>query len=363
MTDLHDIIETTFWRNEGDQKGRYPFRATTADGERAQKVILSADQRIEVGKPVRVRVTRVTRPQSSDRGFIEAEFVELVEFRIDPDIYVDRSIARKLRVLLEAGYSILLDGPQGSGKTVLSRSIAEALEMEYVYFNSASVYEATDFVATLQVRSTGDGGMETVFIETDIARALRDAAEQPERHYLIFLDEFNRCRPQARNGLMPALDSTRKIFNPTTNSLIPIPDNVQFCAAINNGPQFVGTTAVDPAQMDRFATLKIDYPPPDEEKKILRRRFPSLDASVLDRVVNAAHAVRTSEELRADLSMRATEEACVFLSHPAFADELPQQEALEQALSTAFCGRFPGRVGDGVSDAHLVWEVIKETLE
>ena len=92
-------------------------------------------------------------------------------FLIDSEFYLDKMIARKLQVLLDAGKSILLDGPQGTGKTVLSRHIAEALEMEYVYFNCASVYDATDFIATIQVRATPTGIAETVFVPTEICLA------------------------------------------------------------------------------------------------------------------------------------------------------------------------------------------------
>ena len=357
-----DNIETVFWRNDGELKDTFPFRATHVFGRRCDKVILCSDQTIVPGRPALARVGRVKRPGSPGRGFYEVMYIGEVEFTLDPNIYVDEGIARALQALLEAGYSILLDGPQGSGKTVLSREIAAALDMEYIYFNCASVYESTDFIATLQVRASEEGVAETVFLETDIRRALIDATSNRARRYLIFLDEFNRCRPMARNGLMPALDSTRKVFDPTTNSMLAIPENVQFCAAINNGDQFVGATAVDPAQMDRFATLKVDYPPPDEEARILHRRFPTLDPEVIEKVVLVADAVRTSPTLKFDLSMRATEEACTLLSHPVYSDQLPSQRALEEALRVAFGGRFAGKIDDEATEAGLVWRVVRSQL-
>jgi len=356
------VFETVFWRNEGALAGAFPFRATHVGGVKSSKVILCSDKGIEAGRLCRVRVRRVKRPQSSGRGMIEVEYLGRVEFQLSPDIYLDKKITRKLQILLEAGYSILLDGPQGSGKTVLSRSIADALDMKYIYFNCASVYEATDFIATLQVRASESGGAETVFIPTNFCTALRDAAENPAGRFLVFLDEFNRCRPMARNGLMPALDSTRRIYDPATNTLLDIPDNVQFVAAINNGAQFVGATAVDPAQMDRFATLKLDYPPPEEEEKLLARRFPDLDRSRLGAVVAVADALRKDEQLGVDLSMRATQEACALLSHPIFAEDTDAGPALRDVLETSFAGRFPGRIEDESSDAALVWQVIIRAL-
>lgn len=357
------VFETVFWRNEGARVDEFPYRAVLIDGQKSGKVLLCRDRTIAAGKPARVRVKRITRPQDPKRGFIEVDYMGPVEFKLNPNIYIDKQVSRKLQVLLEAGYSILLDGPQGSGKTVLSRAIADALEMKYIYFNCASVYEATDFIATLQVRASESGVAETVFIETNVSEALQEAADRPDQRYLIFLDEFNRCRPFARNGLMPALDSTRKVFNPATNQLLDIPDNVQFIAAINNGAQFVGTAQVDPAQVDRFATLKVSYPPQDEEAKILARKFPGVNADTIRAVVLIAAAIRSDETLCLDLSMRATEEACVMLSHPYFSEDLSPAEAMEEVLITAFCGRFQGDVSDQASDAFAVYQVIVKMIK
>ena len=96
--------------------------------------------------------------------------------------------------------------------------------------------------------------------------ALEQAVERPEQRFLVFLDELNRCQETARNGLMPALDSTRRVFHPIENRFVPIPDNVQFIAAVNRGRAFSGTFGIDVAQLDRFAPLQMDYLPPKEQQ-------------------------------------------------------------------------------------------------
>jgi MoxR-like ATPase len=353
------VFETVFYANP-KKDSAYRFRATHMDGTRAPKVILSDDARIQPGQLCKARVTSVKKPASRERGHIEAEFVSLVSFRLDESLYVEPEMAKKLQALLESGMNILLDGPQGSGKTVLSRTIAEALGLEYVFFNCSAVFEATDFVASLQVRATPSGQAETVWLPTDILRALDDAHRHPEKRYLIFLDEFNRCREMARNGIMPALDATRKLYNPLTGGLVDIPENVLWIAAINNGAEFTGTTTVDPAQLDRFAPLKLDYPPPDEEARILARRHPGVPPKLIRRVVDVAGAIRKDKDLNMDLSVRATDEVCVLLGHPNFVDAKP--DPLPQLLKTSFCGRFMGRWDDPASDAGLVWACITRAL-
>lgn len=358
-----DEFETTFYINPKGKESSFRFRAKRKDGIDPGRVILCNDSSIQPGQLCRVRVTSVKKPNSKGKGHIEVEFLSLVTFRLDDNLYVEPVLAKKLQAMLECGMNILLDGPQGSGKTVLSKEIAEALGMEYVFFNCSAVFEATDFVATLQVRATESGQAETIWLPTDILRALEGAEANKEKQYLIFLDEFNRCREMARNGIMPALDSTRKLYNPLTGSTIDIPENVHWIAAINNGSQFTGTTTVDPAQLDRFAPLKMDYPPLAEEVRILLLRNPGLKRKrrQVERIVRAANAVRNDEGLGVDLSVRATEEVCVLLGHPNFSDS--KEDPIPDLLQSSFCGRFIGKWDDPSTDAGLVWQCIVRELE
>lgn len=350
-------FETIFQANP--KKGSaYRFRSTRLNGRRAPKVILCDDARIQPGQRCRVRVTSIKKPSAVDRGHIEVEFRERDMLTLDGHFYVPPMLARKLHVLLDQGRNPLLDGPQGSGKTVLSEHLARVLNMTYVFFNCSPVYEATDFLATLQVRATESGQPETVWTPTDILRALEAAHANPRQRFLVFLDEFNRCREMARNGIMPALDATRRLFNPLTGTIIGIPDNVQWIAAINNGAQFTGATNVDPAQLDRFAPVKMSYPPAEEEGRLLCERYPKLPMSQLFRIVRAANAIRKGG---LDLSMRATDEACSLMAHPAFRGS--DGDALPDVLKTSFCGRFAGSTNDASSDAGVAWQAIVQSLE
>ncbi|MCK6512566.1 MoxR family ATPase [Myxococcota bacterium] len=355
---LNATMEATFWSNPVEESG-FRYRATHLDGKRAPKVILCDDERIRPGIPCLVRIKQIKKHKNPNHGTIEVEFVRLLSFKLE-GVYLDPVISTKLQILLESGLNILLDGPQGSGKTSVARAIAKALGMRFVFFNCSAVIEATDFLATIQVRATEQGQPVTDFLKTDFLRALEEAHEQPQQRFLIFLDEFNRCQESARNALMPALDTTRRIYHPINNAFLSIPDNVQFIAAVNRGNEFSGTFGIDAAQLDRFAPLQMDYMPAQEEEKLLFERHPEVESEVVRQIVEIANRVRRSAELSMNLSVRATEEACIYLKHPLFQDR--QSRVLAEVLKSSFCGRFSGRWDDVHSDAGAVWATIQDVL-
>jgi len=151
-----DVVEAVFYNNP-KKESPFRFRATHMNGRRAPKVVLSNDPSIQPGQLCRVRILSVKKPTSKDRGHIEVEYLGKVRFRLDDSLYIDPILVKKLQALIECGMNILLDGPQGSGKTVLSQKIAEALDMNYVFFNCSPIFEATDFLASLQIRATKTG--------------------------------------------------------------------------------------------------------------------------------------------------------------------------------------------------------------
>ena len=352
------ILETTFFQNPvGDSS--YRFRATHLDGRRAPKVVLSNDPRIRPGVRTQVRIVAVHKPERDDRGWIQVEFVRADALKLE-GVYLDPIVSKKLQVLLESGLNILLDGPQGSGKTTMVKAIATTLGMDFVFFNCAAVLEATDFMATIQVRA-GEGGQPvTDFISTPLRTAILAAQGEPARPFLVFLDELNRCPEPARNALMPALDATRKVFDPVGNVFLDIPSNVQFVAAVNRGSEFSGTFGIDAAQLDRFAPLQVDYLPAEEEVKLLEARHPEVSRARIKLVVELANKLRQSEELSAGLSVRATEEVCVYLQHPLM--ENADRGMVGEILKSSFCGRMSGRWSDPTTDAGIAWRIVEDAL-
>jgi nitric oxide reductase NorQ protein len=281
-----------------------------------------------------------------------------VDFDLAGNIYVDPTLLKQLEILLCSGRSILLEGPQGAGKTTISRELARSLGMEYVFFNCSVCFEPADFVGALQLVLDAEGRTRTEWLPTEVLQAVQEANEQPLKRYLVFLDELNRCRSYALNGIMSAIDSTRRIFDPRRNHYLPIPDNVQWIAAVNSGKQFTGTYKLDLAQLDRFAVLKLDYPPEEVEARILCARYDMVKPKWIRKVVHIAHLIRREELIATDLSMRATDEACMFLSYPTLQRQTSKEDLLA-ILRTSFCNRLPGSVDEEASEAQIAFRLIE----
>ena len=69
---------------------------------------------------------------------------------------------------------------------------------------------------------------------------------------------------------------------------------------------------------------------------------------------------RQAPELGSSLSVRATDEVCVYLKHPLLEDE--QTRMLPEVLKSSFCGRFAGRWNDPTSDAGGAWGLVEKAL-
>jgi nitric oxide reductase NorQ protein len=347
------IFETVFWTHR--QEGEKPrLVGRNVNGGVSPRPILCTDRRVLPGQRVKVKVESVTEEA------VHVAFLGLVDIDLG-SVYIDPTLLKQFEILLCSGRSILLEGPQGTGKTTISRELARSLGMEYVFFNCSVCFEPADFVGSLQLLIDAEGRSRTEWLPTEVLQAVYAANEQPLNRYLVFLDELNRCRGYALNGIMSAIDSTRRIFDPRRNQYVPIPDNVQWIAAVNAGKQFTGTYKLDLAQLDRFAVLKIDYPPEENETQILLARYDMVRPKLVRKIVRIANLIRREEAIATDLSMRATDEACMFLSYPTFQRRISREDLLA-ILKTSFCNRLAGSVGEVASEAHTAFQIIERNV-
>ncbi len=173
---------------------------------------------------------------------------------------VERAIVGK-RDLLEmimasalAGGHVLLEDYPGLGKTLIARSFASVLGLEFKRIQFTPDLLPGDITGGY-IYNRGENKFE-----------LRKG---PIFANIILADEINRASPKTQSALLEAMQEGQVTLEGETMTL-PEPFLV---LATQNPIEYEGTFPLPEAQLDRFMLkLSVGYPSVDEEKEILHRR-------------------------------------------------------------------------------------------
>jgi MoxR-like ATPase len=182
----------------------------------------------------------------------------------------DRAVDLILTGILSDGHILLEDLP-GLGKTLMARSFAQALGLEF---------QRVQFTADLLPHDITGG---EVFDSTKGSFTFRQG---PIFTNLLLADEINRAPPKVQSALLEAMQEYQVTSDRATYPL-PRPFLV---VATENPLELEGTYPLPEAQVDRFLLrLKVGYPDLEEERAILGRRKQRTDDRVeVPRVTDAA---------------------------------------------------------------------------
>ncbi len=197
---------------------------------------------------------------------------------------VERAVVGK-RALLEmmmasmlAGGHILLEDFPGLGKTLVARSFATVLGLEF---------KRIQFTPDLL---PGDITGGYIFNRTKNKFELRKG---PLFANIILADEINRASPKTQSALLEAMQEGQVTIEGETLAL-PVPFLV---LATQNPIEYEGTFPLPEAQLDRFMLkLTVGYPNLEEEKLILRRRRERKQDDVILREITRAKQVLEMRE-------------------------------------------------------------------
>ncbi len=158
-----------------------------------------------------------------------------------------------LAAVLSGGHILLEDFP-GLAKTLIARSFAVALGLEF---------KRIQFTPDLL---PGDITGGYIYDRTHGRFELRKG---PVFTNIILADEINRASPKTQSALLEAMQEVQVTVEGETMRL-PEPFVV---VATQNPIEYEGTFPLPEAQLDRFIMkLPVGYPTPEEEQEILRRR-------------------------------------------------------------------------------------------
>jgi MoxR-like ATPase len=183
---------------------------------------------------------------------------------------------------LLAGGHVLLEGVPGLGKTLLVRTLGEALHLQFSRIQFTPDMMPADVQGTQVLVETEGGGHELQF------------QQGPLVANLVLADEINRATPKTQSALLEAMQERQISVGRRTIKL-----EEPYCVMATQNPvEQEGTYPLPEAQLDRFPLkLLVDYPEEEEYRAILERTTGTDDAKV-EAVTDGAEILRMRETVR-----------------------------------------------------------------
>ncbi|HUJ33812.1 MAG TPA: AAA family ATPase [Solirubrobacteraceae bacterium] len=196
----------------------------------------------------------------------------------------DDALAQLLGALAGSGH-VLIEGPPGVAKTLLARSVARALGLEFGRVQFTPDMLPSDLTGTMVLR---EGQLEF--------------RSGPVFTNILLADEINRTPPKTQAALLEAMQEGQVSVDGDAHAL---PDPF-LVVATQNPIEYEGTYPLPEAQLDRFM-LRVDigYPTAEQERAMLSLPRRGLTPSTLAGV----REVVSRDELRT--ARRAIDETAV----------------------------------------------------
>ncbi len=276
----------------------------------------------------------------------------------------DRVVGRRRELesvvaALAAGRHLLLEGPPGTGKSTVLRSLAEeaGVGFEFVEGNAeltpARLVGAFDPSAVLS-----EGYVPEVFVDGPLLRALRDGS-------LLYVEEINRIPEETLNVLITVM-SEAEVHVPRLGR-VRAADGFHLVAAMNPFDA-VGTARIASAVYDRCCRLAVDYQSAEDEAAIVAVAAPDagrrLAPDTLDAVIGLVRATRRHPDVRTGSSVRGAVDLTLVADELAALRGVPPDDpgvTLDAAL-LALSGRIRLREGSGRTAEDVVRELWSEHL-
>jgi MoxR-like ATPase len=177
-----------------------------------------------------------------------------VRHQVAQAIVGQEQVIDQLLIALLAGGHCLIEGVPGLAKTLLIRTLANAVSLQFQRIQFTPDLMPADITGTDIIQDGKDGRRELIF------------ARGPIFAQMILADEINRTPPKTQAALLEAMQEKAVSIGGATYPLAaPF-----FVLATQNPIEQEGTYPLPEAQRDRFILhIKVDYPSRDEEAAII----------------------------------------------------------------------------------------------
>jgi len=200
----------------------------------------------------------MSSPKDAARADVEAfrRDLDAVRGAIAKRIVGQAAIVDGLLTCLVAGGNVLLEGVPGLGKTMLVRSLAEAVDLVFSRIQFTPDLVPADVLGTT-ILAVADGG-ERRF----------EFRRGPIFANVVLADEVNRATPKTQSALLEVMQEHAVTIGGVTYPM----DEPYFVLATQNPLEMEGTYPLPEAQLDRFLfKLEVGFPTRDEMHSILDR--------------------------------------------------------------------------------------------
>lgn len=194
----------------------------------------------------------------------------------------DRVIDSLLVALLCRGHALMIGVP-GLGKTLMARTLARALDMEYRRIQFTPDLMPSDITGT-----------DIIMEDPETGRRRLEFFKGPIFANFLLADEINRAPPKTQAALLQAMQELEVSVGRQTYPLAP----PFFVVATQNPVEQEGTYPLPEAQLDRFMfNIPVTYPTPQEEAEIVKNTTSNV-AVTLQPILTAQEVVALQSVVR-----------------------------------------------------------------
>ena len=188
-----------------------------------------------------------------------------------------------LLITFLAGGHALLEGVPGLAKTLMIRTLAQTIDLNFKRIQFTPDLMPSDIIGTEILEEDHTTGKK--FFEFN---------KGPIFANIILADEINRTPPKTQAALLEAMQEFEVTYSGKTYKL----DRPFFILATQNPIEQSGTFPLPEAQQDRFLLyIKIGYPTASEESQILKNTT-GIKKEQVKKILNGQEIVRLQELVR-----------------------------------------------------------------